>query len=79
MGLGKSLESLMLITSNPPPEDWPITTVCHAPPDKNSPAVPIQTTLLVVPSNLIQQWQDEIKQHIQPGKLNWLVTLLVVQ
>ncbi len=47
MGLGKSLESLMLILSNPPPDSWPETGNTHPPVGDAYPAVPIKTTLMV--------------------------------
>jgi SNF2 family DNA or RNA helicase len=31
MGLGKSLESLMLVLSNPPPRGWAVTGAAHEP------------------------------------------------
>ncbi len=32
MGLGKTLESLMLVMANPPPEGWAVSNLAEAPP-----------------------------------------------
>jgi E3 ubiquitin-protein ligase SHPRH len=139
MGLGKTLQTLMLVLSNPAPEGWavkgpahPLPTgtyylalmhrvaftlnacsparttrggpsctcqgpigcytsqfphprcqlkrsdvgqvrcaQCYCPPTDDDPAVPIRTTLLVMPSNLVSQWIDEIEAHVEPGALKW--------
>ncbi|KXZ54387.1 hypothetical protein GPECTOR_5g465 [Gonium pectorale] len=100
MGLGKSLQTLMLIVSNPPPAGWPAKPVpisagssssgdagaaaaaarpSRAPPvtaltePPNGEPVPIATTLLVTPANLLNQWVEEIERHLQPGTLRWAV------
>lgn len=39
--------------------------------DTDDEALPIKTTLIVVPANLRQQWADEIKHHLQPGAITW--------
>jgi hypothetical protein len=52
---------------------------CDCPPTDDDPAVPIRTTLLVMPSNLVSQWIDEIEAHVEPGALKWWVTCPVIQ
>ena len=69
-GLGKTLQSLMLILSNPPPASWPVRNLEKQEHDKGE-AVPIKTTLIVMPANLLQQWQDELGKHVQDGALKW--------
>ena len=68
MGLGKTLQSLMLILSNPAPPGW-----AAAKPDPRpvEDPCPIRTTLLVMPTNLISQWQEEIELHVKPRALKW--------
>jgi hypothetical protein len=34
---------------------------------------PVKTTLLVMPANLVPQWQDEIEKHVAPGGEGWCV------
>ncbi|KAG7672032.1 putative DNA repair protein RAD5A [Nannochloris sp. 'desiccata'] len=71
MGLGKSLQTLMLVKQNPPPPNWaieefsPEMTVSHTEP------IPIKTTLLVAPTTLLTQWEEEIGKHLAPGALRY--------
>lgn len=66
MGLGKTLQSLMLILANPAPADWvgrpedtcPEGSLC-----------PIKTTLVVMPGNLLEQWKQEVEKHTVEGAL----------
>ena len=71
-GLGKTLQSLMLILANPAPASWPVVNLDRHNHDKGE-AVPIKTTLIVMPANLLQQWQDELSKHVQDGALKWWV------
>lgn len=34
--------------------------------------VPVRTTLVVVPANLLSQWMDEIELHLLPGAIKWV-------
>ena len=60
----------MLILSNPPPASWPVCNLEKQEHDKGE-AVPVKTTLIVMPANLLQQWQDELAKHVQNGALKW--------
>ncbi len=70
MGLGKTLESLMLILSNPPPPGWAVGGADYEVPKDGEP-VPIKATVIIVPSTLLNQWQDEIEGHVKPNVLKW--------
>ena len=35
------------------------------------PQLSLRTTLVVVPTNLIAQWIEELRKHTQPGTLKW--------
>ena len=70
-GLGKTLQTLMLILANPPPASWPAKDLDKHNQEKDGEPVPIKTTLIVMPANLLQQWQDELYKHVQTGALNW--------
>ncbi|KAK9831775.1 hypothetical protein WJX74_008901 [Apatococcus lobatus] len=71
MGLGKTLECLMLILANPPPHGWASEDLTGAV-DGPDPT-PIKTTLAVVPGNLLAQWQDEVRHHVKSGAMSWCV------
>lgn len=94
MGLGKTLQSLMLVHYNPPPPGWALSVagiraqaeeaarkaaqereerygiprLASEAPDP----VPVRTTLVVVPANLLSQWMDEIELHLLPGAIKWV-------
>ncbi len=70
MGLGKTLESLMLILSNPPPPGWAVGGADYEVP-KDGDAVPIKATVIIVPRTLLDQWQDEVQRHVKPVTLRW--------
>lgn len=74
MGLGKTLETLMLVLASQPPKGWAVTDlskVQRPAPSAAPEPVPIRSTLIVMPANLLQQWQDELAMHVQPGALKW--------
>ena len=60
----------MLILSNPAPKAWPVLDLSKHEAEEGE-AVPIKTTLIVMPANLLQQWQDEIAKHVQDRAMSW--------
>jgi hypothetical protein len=71
MGLGKTLQSLMLILANPAPSDWVDKPEEHEAAGHS--LCPIKTTLIVVPANLLDQWQQQVEEHTVEGalKVGW--------
>ena len=69
MGLGKTLETLMLVLASQPPKGWAVQDLSKvlSVPDP----VPVRSTLIVMPANLLQQWQDELSTHVKRGALRW--------
>ena len=67
----------MLIMCNPPPPDWavedPTKVVLQRDPDDEEMylPVPVQTTMIVMPNNLLGQWQEEVKLHTRDNALSW--------
>lgn len=59
MGLGKSLSIISLLAA-----DWP---QCN---HGSSETVP---TLLVVPPSLLRTWEEELRRHLHPGTLRYLL------
>jgi hypothetical protein len=55
MGLGKTLQTLMLVLSNPPPKGWAVNKLEGHQAGPDAEPVPIRTTLVVVPANLLSQ------------------------
>ena len=73
MGLGKSLSSLALIVhSLQEAEAW-AATECP----KDDSALPLlvhsRATLLVCPVSTIANWEDQIKQHVEPDTLSYYI------
>jgi hypothetical protein len=33
--------------------------------------VPVRGTLVILPDNLMEQWQDEVSRHVRPGTLRY--------
>ena len=71
MGLGKSIQTLMLIICNPAPNDWAVQSLPTERSVESPDPIPIKTTLIVVPANLLVQWAEEIEAHVKPGALTW--------
>ena len=71
MGTGKSLQFLSLVLAAPPPPGWAVEdddddAAAAAATDG---ALPIKTTLIVAPHNLLAQWQAEVETHVARGAL----------
>ncbi|KAK2755706.1 alpha-1,6-mannosyltransferase [Arachnomyces sp. PD_36] len=65
MGLGKTLSVISLIASD---KDRATTS----PGSDQSVTRPVRkTTLLVVPSSLLQTWDTELQRHLIPGAIRW--------
>ena len=74
MGLGKTLETLMLVLASQPPKGWAVHDLKKVQRPAASTAaepLPIKSTLIVMPANLLQQWQDELALHVKQGSLKW--------
>ena len=74
MGLGKTLETLMLVLASQPPKGWAVhdlRKVQRAAPLAEPEPVPTRSTLIVMPANLLQQWQDELALHVKEDSLKW--------
>ena len=73
MGLGKTLETLMLVLASQPPKGWAVHDLKKVQRSVASAAepLPIKSTLIVMPANLLQQWQDELALHVKQGSLKW--------
>ena len=54
VGLGKSIQVIGLVLSNPPPENWAMDRL----PSRTSEPLAIRTTLLVCPAALLPQWES---------------------
>eukprot|EP00941_MAST-03F_sp_MAST-3F-sp1_P006064 g6064.t1 len=70
VGLGKTLQVLMLIAAHHPPNNWferlpteQIYTSQWIP-------IPVRSTLIVVPGTLLKQWQSEVVKHFLPDALS---------
>lgn len=68
----------MLVASNPPPRGWAVNKLEGVTvwgeedgEGEGEQAIPIKSTLIVVPANLLEQWADEVERHLLPGALNW--------
>lgn len=75
MGLGKTLETLMLVLAHPAPSDWAVADLDGRSRASDVDPVPIKTTLIVMPANLLTQWQEELQLHVNPGALTWCALL----
>ena len=71
MGLGKTLETLMLVLASQPPKGWAVQDLSKMQSAQQLEPVPIRSTLIVMPANLLQQWQDELSTHVKRGALKW--------
>ena len=67
VGLGKSIQVLGLILSNPAPEGWAVEKL----PARTNEPVPCKATLLVCPAALLPQWEQEIEKHTRAGSLKF--------
>ena len=67
VGLGKSIQVLGLVLSNPAPEGWAVEKL----PARTDEPVPCKATLLVCPAVLLPQWEQEIEKHTRPGALTF--------
>jgi E3 ubiquitin-protein ligase SHPRH len=72
MGVGKSLQALMLALAHRPPAGWAAKPGADADADADPDApMPVKTTLLVAPAVLLSQWEREVRTHLAPGALSW--------
>lgn len=71
MGLGKSLQTLMLVLENRPLTGWAVEELQGDEVVSRTDPIPIKTTLLVAPTTLLSQWEDEIEKHLQDSAMKW--------
>ena len=55
MGLGKTLQTLMLVLSNPAPKGWAVSKLEGLTASAESEPIPVKCSLIVVPANLVGQ------------------------
>lgn len=70
MGLGKTLDSIMLIMTNPATAEW-LEQGRHPVGPGQDVVCPIKTTLVVVPGSLVYQWLDELRIHLKSKCMTW--------
>ena len=75
MGLGKTITSISLIAKNPfnPPDNYTINNNYLKQIDNNNKIIS-KATLIVTPSHLLKQWEDEIKKCCPHFKLLTIAT-----
>ena len=71
MGLGKSLQTLMLVLENKPQKGWAVDKISNEQLVTRTEPIPIKTTLLVAPTTLLSQWEEEIEKHLHNNALRW--------
>ena len=59
MGLGKTITSIALIASNPAPDNMPITKISNI---SKIEKINSKASLIICPSHLAKQWENEIKR-----------------
>ncbi|KIW69455.1 hypothetical protein PV04_05332 [Phialophora macrospora] len=71
MGLGKTLQMISLVASdhdaNSPMQ------LGHELPAPMTETYPPARSLVVVPTTLLQTWQDQLREHLKPGSIRWRV------
>ncbi|EGB11669.1 hypothetical protein AURANDRAFT_15768, partial [Aureococcus anophagefferens] len=65
VGLGKSIQLIGLVLSNPAPPGW----AADALPATTTEPVAVKSTLLVCPAALLPQWEQELATHVKEGAL----------
>ncbi len=65
----------MLVLAHPAPSDWAVADLDGRSRASDVDPVPIKTTLIVMPANLLTQWQEELQLHVNPGALTWCALL----
>ena len=65
----------MLILANPAPVGWAVTDLEKHIRARQEDPLPVKSTLIVMPANLLGQWQDELDTHVAEGALTWCDSL----
>ena len=65
VGLGKSIQLIGLVLSNPAPPGWAVDAL----PATTTEPVAVKSTLLVCPAALLPQWEQELATHVKEGAL----------
>ena len=61
----------MLVQEHPPPRGWAVEKFTPDMLVSQTEPIPIKTTLLVAPTTLLTQWEEEIGKHLAPNTLKY--------
>ncbi|KAK6335580.1 alpha-1,6-mannosyltransferase, variant 2 [Orbilia brochopaga] len=70
MGLGKTLSMIALVATDLP--GYPGECMAMEKDVDSYHSVPSPVTLIVVPSPLLDTWEEQLKQHVFPSQMSWV-------